>query len=193
MIDGAALGRIIAVVGREPDDRSQLARDIETAHYEYLLDKSFRGTAAAHTHRLVKRIRAGLVKSARLIKSSPLIKRATGDYDLAALIEALLELESWQAQPRKREGRKPSAIEFLAGLILPMIYDARFGPATDRKRLEFIETALAELKLARARETIITAMRHCAYDRKKWSWEKAPSLEDAVMPEIVRKALSGKK
>lgn len=192
MIDKAALDRIIAVVGREPDNREQLASVIEAAHCEYLLDKSWRGTEAAHTRKLLKRIRVGLAKSARLIASSSLIKRATSDYDLAALINALRELEAWSAKP-KRKGRKPSAIEFLAGYQLAAIYDLIFGAAKNGKRVEFVEATLAELKLARSRETIITAMRRYTDTRKKFPWDEAPSLEDLDMPEIVRKALSGKK
>jgi hypothetical protein len=190
MIDKAALDRIIAAVGKEPDDRETMASLIEFAYREYLINLSWKGTQAAKTTRLVKRIRIGLEKSTRLIASNPLIKRATSDYDLAALIKALRELEAWSAQP-KRKGRK-SAIDFLAGYQLAAIYDLIFGAAKNVKRVEFVEAALAELKLSRSRETIITAMRRYTEMRKKLPWEEMPSLEHVDMPEIVRKALQDK-
>jgi hypothetical protein len=127
------------------------------------------------------------------IKSNALIRRAAEGHDLTALIAALEELESWQARPRKRTGRSRSASDFLAGYQLAAIYDLIFGPATDAKRADFIEAVLTELKLSRARDTILTAMRHYADLRKKLPWDEAPSLEHVDMPEIVRKALSGKK
>ena len=188
-ITPAGLDRIIAAVGREPDNREYLMRNIESDCREYWFDIALRGTNAAPTRKLVKRIRRSLEKTARLIESNTLIKQATSEHSLGPLIESLRELEDWQ--PPKRKGRSPSALEFLAGALLPMTHRDNFSDSNGESQVAFAEAVLAELGLGRKRETIVRAMRRFAIDRNVWP--SSPSLIDGMMPSTVRKALMGRK
>jgi hypothetical protein len=197
MIDKAALDRIIAAVGKEPNDRELLSYDIQFAYQEYLILVSWKRTRSAKTARLVERIRKNLQKDARLIESDETIKRATRDHSLVPLIKVLGELEAWQAQPRLRaEGYRQtiSAFEELAGVYLFLAYKARFGPPGGEPRIRFIDATLTELKIDHARDSIVTAINRCTELRKSipFEWEEMPSMTDADMPETVRKALQDK-
>jgi hypothetical protein len=171
----AAIERIVKATGRSPDDADKLVEDICQADDDYSQTLNVKQAEAQRTHRLLKRIRKGMANSAKLIETDPIIKKIADSYELPRLLEALGNFENWQAmrhRAKKNQGKKSrqaSAIEWLAGVSLPLVYERRFGAAVVYSRragdsvphgpaVSFIEATLAELGLKYDRHSIGRAL-----------------------------------
>ncbi len=169
----AAIARIIKAVGKNPHDKDQLAADIFDACVEMRgeLDP-FEARKALSRHRKVQRIRNGIEKYVALIDSDPHISTTINKplgVQLSAIKQLLFELsvlenslarraEKWHGKadlPVKLKNRRPSELEWLAGVSLPLVYERHFLRRAGRSRsaegevsgpaVRFIEATLKEL------------------------------------------------
>jgi hypothetical protein len=143
-----AIKKVIAAVGKEPDDRAKLAENLNRAAIMTVsLDlKAEKTTSLKVMHKMAKQL-------AVAINSNPVAKEATKDFDVAGLCDAL--------RPAKG-GRRVSVTEFLVGELLPAIYERRFGakPVTTHNGgfIKFAHAALKELGVDCSTETIVKAI-----------------------------------
>jgi hypothetical protein len=166
----AAIARIIAAVGKQPDDETKLAEDIEQAFVEFDIQSKVKRARGGDHGAKLRSLRKNLEKEIKLIKSEPFLKKYADD--LLLVVKALGWYETWRdrhaAQYRVIKGRKPSPLEWLAGVLLPIIYVNRFdAPVTfdrddERKPhgalIGFIAAVLAELGLPYTAESIARAV-----------------------------------
>jgi len=151
----AAIDRVVAAVGKNTDDKATLAKDLDGAHVIYVhLDQH---TEPRTGKRGLKSIRKDAEALARAIKSNTLAREASKDFvDFDRLCEVLRRAEA------AHKGRNPSLTEYLAGELLPAIFERRFGtkPTTSPNGAfnRFAVAVLKELEVACSPDTIIKAM-----------------------------------
>jgi hypothetical protein len=193
----AAVARITEKVGHLPENRDELASDI----FDALLAQTHPLQAHTAAGRLTKvqRILRAVKKQATLIDSDPdlraAIKGSRGvqlspftefHFELQALESTLQALaEKWRSKadlPVALKGRRPSELEWLAGVSFPLIYERHFLRRAGRSRdkegqpdgpmVRFIEATLKELGISYSRESIVRAFTRLATQRTTHSEKK---------------------
>jgi hypothetical protein len=150
----AAIDKIIVATGKGPDDRTALAKDLDGAHVICVhLDLHTEKRTGAKS---LKNLRKTAEKLTTAINSNSLAKEATKEFDLDKLCDILRRLEA------AKRGRHPSLTEYLAGELLPAIYERRFAakPTVSRDGgfIRFASAALAALNVSCSPETIIKGL-----------------------------------
>jgi hypothetical protein len=149
----AAIEKIVAAARKEPDDRVALARDLDGAHIMFVHLHLHTKPAGGAKIKSIRKMAEGL---ATAINSNSRAKEATKETDLAGLCATLRSLEA------ATKGRRPSLTEYLAGELLPAIYERRFSakptPTRKGKFLRFAAAALEELGVDCGSETVIKAL-----------------------------------
>jgi hypothetical protein len=188
----AAIAHIVKCVGKPVDNKIQLASDIYQAHCEIpsflvLLE----GPQAQRRLKLLRRILKGVEKQAGLIESDPYIKGAINKvstpFEIPTVQQLLLKLrgleeslkwlaKQWRSKadvPESLGNRRPSQLEWLAGVSLPLVYERRFLRRAGRSRniesgepsgpmIRFVEATLKELGgQIFKRESIARAFTRC--------------------------------
>jgi hypothetical protein len=168
----AALDRIIAAVGKRPNDEIELLLDINNADHVFDWHLEIKDSAAGRAR--VTNIRKGIEHCLKLIESHPWIKEIAGPYQLARLLTAVRVHEQWQKsvlrERDKQRGkglREATAVEWLIGVSLAKVYEKRFGSPTWRRDeggkpqgpvIDFIEATTAAFNLHCSRELIGRAL-----------------------------------
>jgi hypothetical protein len=194
----AAIARIAQAVGRVPHNANQLATEIFDACVEMRsqLDP-LEARKASERLKKVRRIVKGVRKYDELIDSDPHISAAINQargvrlspakellLELIVLESSLVKLEAnWRDKadlPVDLRSRRPSELEWLAGVSLPLVYERHFSRRAGRSRnskgrpsgpcVKFVEATLEELSLPYEPESIMRA-----FTRLK------PQREDARM------------
>jgi hypothetical protein len=150
----AAIEKIVTATGKEPDDRMALAKDLDGAHIVFA---SLHLQAEPVGGAKLKRIRKMAEKLATAINANSLAKEAAkGIVDLDRLCDELRRLEA------AKSGRRPSLVEYLAGELLPAIYERRFSakptPTRNGVFLRFAAAALGALGVNCSPETVIKGL-----------------------------------
>lgn len=175
----AAIGGIIKATGKLPDDENRLAEDIEQADIEYALHLRVRSARKGDWRKSLKRVRAELENSAKLIDADPLLKRLAGPSDLPRLVQVLRNIESWAdrlaAHHGSKKDRQPTPMEWVAGVALPLVYAERFSARITFDRdddgnptgplIDFIEAAMTALGLRYSQASIARAITRLKTDR----------------------------
>jgi hypothetical protein len=172
-----AIERIIAATRKEPDDRDQLARDLDEADLAYGERVFQREVQRKETFERQRRALKFLRKAYKLIEPNGFL-RANAGAELARVIENLRDLDKWDnwRQTRQRakraraergeSDRQPTPADRLAAELLP-VFEARFdAPANWSSRngepdgavIDFIEATLKEMDLPYHRATITKAL-----------------------------------
>jgi hypothetical protein len=188
----AAIARIASAVRNAPDNEIQLAADIHQACCEtssFLV--TLEGSKAQKRLDKVKRIAKALKKQAELISRDPYLEATVNQgrtpFEMPIILQLLLKLRSleeslellakqWRAKAdvpenlgRRRPSQldRPSQLEWLTGVSLPLVYERHFGRRAGRSRnvkkevggpaVRFIEAVLGELGLKYKRESIVRA------------------------------------
>jgi hypothetical protein len=181
----AAIARIVKAVRKSTDDEVQLATDIFEA---YVLNPSKldrrEGPKAAKRLAQAKNIRKAVEKQAALISADAYISEAIGKakgIKPPPILELCLELRSlesklsllakkWRGKtdlPPELRDRRPSELEWLAGVSLPLVYERHFLSPAGRSRnaegkpggptVRFVEATLSELSIPYSPESIARA------------------------------------
>jgi hypothetical protein len=150
----AAIDKIVAATEKQPDDRAALAKDLDGAHVMFVhLDQYTQPRTGANS---LKNIRKGAEKLTAAINSNSLAKEALKEFDFDKVCDILRHLET------ANRGRHPSLTEYLAGELLPAIYERRFRakPTVTRNGpfIRFAIAALAALNVSCSPETIIKGL-----------------------------------
>ena len=150
----AAIEKIIAATKKEPDYRTALAKDLDGAHVIFVHRALYyKKRTGANSF---KNIRKTAEKLTTAINSNSLAKEATKEFGFDKLCDILRHLEA------ANRGRHPSLTEYLAGELLPAIYERRFAakPTVSRNGgfIRFASAALAALKVSCSPETIIKGL-----------------------------------
>jgi hypothetical protein len=191
----AAIARIAKAVGHVPQNQDQLATEIFDACVEMRsqLDP-LEGRKASERLRKVQRILKGVRKYEELIDSDPHISAAINQshgvklppakellLELSALESFLVKLAAnWRDKadlPVDLRSRRPSELEWLAGLSLPLVYERHFLRRAGRSRnaqgevggpgIRFIEATLKELGLSYSPESIARAFSRLTRQREE--------------------------
>jgi hypothetical protein len=177
----AAIDRIVKAVGNAPFGEMQLAADINRASHELPAYSKMpidlvlvEGSDAHKRLRKVRRIRQNAEKVAILIESDPYVRatinKISTPFDIPPIKQLLLKLRSledsleylakqWRSKadvPENLRNRRPSQLEWLAGVSLPLIYERHFLRQAGRSRnvssgepsgpmIRFVEATLKEL------------------------------------------------
>ena len=190
----AAIARIAQAVGRVPHNEDQLATEIFDACVEMRsqLDP-LEGRKASERLKKVRRILKGVRKYEELIDSDPHISAAINQahgVKLPPAKELLLELivlksflaklaANWRDKadlPVDLRSRRPSELEWLARVSLPLVYERNFLRRAGRSRtqgevggpcIRFIEATLKELGRPYSPESIARAFSRLARQREE--------------------------
>jgi hypothetical protein len=191
----AAIARIAQAVGRVPHNADQLATEIFDACVERRsqLDP-LKARKASERLKKVRRILKGVRKYEELIDSDPHISAAINQahgVKLPPAKELLLELivlesslvklaANWRDKadlPVDLRSRRPSELEWLAGVSLSLVYERNFLRRAGRSRnapgevggpcIRFIEATLKELGWPYSRESIARAFSRVARQREE--------------------------
>lgn len=166
--DAAAIARIVAGTGDQPDSEEALAVDIADAATNLAEMETFKRMRAKGSRKLVTKTRKALERTGKLIARDPLLESTAAD--LSRINERLRHHEQWHtAHDRKgKNGREPTPTEYLAGEILPGIFERRFDlrvtftrnrdDKPDGALIDFIEAALKEIGVNYSRESIARAI-----------------------------------
>ena len=185
----AAIARISKTVGHSPENPDRLASDIFDAcsSLPAQLDPLQARTAAQRLSK-VRRILRAVEKQAALIDSDPNLRAAikgSRGIQLSAFTELHFELQAlesslrllaqnWRSKadlPVALKDRRPSDLEWLAGVSFPLIYERHFLRRAGRSRnrgepdgpmVRFIEATLKELGISYRRESIARAFTRLA-------------------------------
>ena len=183
----AAISRILKAVGKSPNSELDLATGIYHACVETQskLDP-LDGSKASNRLRKIKRIVKALQKQIAFVSADPYLKRRIKDANGVAprpIVQLLFELQSlenewswlakkWRSKadlPPSLKDRRPSELEWLAGVSLPLIYERNFLRRAGRSRtttggptVRFIAATLSELGLSYSNESILRAMSRLA-------------------------------
>jgi hypothetical protein len=173
----AAIARIVRAVGKHVDNEIRLAGDIHQAYCESETPSMlvlFEGPQAQRRLKLLQRILKGVEKQAGLIESDPYVKheinKVSSPFEIPTVQHLLLKLrnleeslkwlaEQWRSKadvPENPWNRRPSQLEWLAGVLLPLVYERHFLRRAGRSRdmesgepsgpmIRFIEATLKEL------------------------------------------------
>jgi hypothetical protein len=182
----AAIGRIIAAVGMTPNSETELSNAIFQSFIETSrkIDPT-ESSKASNRLKKVKRILNGIRKQMAYIGADPYlcqnIKDAVGVaprpiitlfFELQSLETELSKLAAeWQDKaslPPALKTRRPSEIEWLAGVALPLVYERNFRRRAGRSRgskgkasgptVRFIAATLKEVGAPYSEESIVRAM-----------------------------------
>jgi hypothetical protein len=153
------------------------------------------GSQAEKRLKKLRRILKGVEKQARLIESDPLfeaaINKVSNPFEIPTVQQLLFKLRSleesleWLAKqwrnkadvPENLGNRRPSQLEWLAGVSLPLVYERHFLRPARRSRnmgsgepsgpmIRFVEATLKELGgQIFKRESIARAFSRCASQR----------------------------
>ena len=170
----AAIERIIKAVGKEPDDKNQLALDINEADTTYAILYKLDGAKAAKRLQRVKRARKGIEKYVVLLKDEPLLWEAINEaasFADMSLLDPVRQFENSQARivaeyrsktnlPSSLKGRRPTSAEWLAGVSLPLVYEKRFNSpnAAGGPLIDFVAAAMEQLGVNYNRAAITKAI-----------------------------------
>ena len=195
------IGRILKAVGKSPNKEVDLATSIYHACVEAraALDPH-EGSKASNRLRKVKRILRAIQKQVDFVSADAYLSQNIKDaYGIAPkpIILLLFELRSlgenlsWLAKrwrektdlPPSLKDRRPSELEWLAGVALPLVYERYFRRRAGRSRnaagevggpaVRFIEATLKELGVEYSPELIaraftrLTTLRNDRRARKK--------------------------
>jgi hypothetical protein len=185
----AAIASIIDKVRRSPKDRDKLAEAIFDAFIELRgqIDPS-ESREAPKRLRKIQQILKVLRKWAAWIDSDPYIsKRINKDgglvlpplgrllFDLTIVENELIILESRRSKI-PLNSRRSSELEWLAGVLLPLVYERNFGHPSGRSRstsgdpggptVRFVAATLDEVGVSYSNESIVRAMSRLARDLK---------------------------
>jgi hypothetical protein len=150
-----AIECIIKETGKQPDSRERLARDIYLARAAFaIIELSSRDRRAKRT-KLTRPIRQTIKKLEEQI-ANPQISRIIGNSLNPKKAAANIDrFEGRHISIEKVDSkRQPSATEWLAGLLLPTIYEERFGSRAKFRRVDdipagpvifFVQTVLIAL------------------------------------------------
>ena len=188
----AAISRILKAVHKKAVhktavDEVRLADDIFQADAE----NPYQGSEASVRLKKVKRILKNVEKQAALIDADAYLKAILSDKKVGlgplppiwALLFELRSLENTLAYtakesrskadlPHELKGRRPSELEWLAGVSLPLVYERHFQFRAGRSRnamgepsgptVRFIEATLTELGMPYSPESIVRAFSRLA-------------------------------
>lgn len=194
----AAIARIIKSVGKHPgkhpSDEVRLAADIYQAYIEAPLEIDPDDSSKAKNRlNSVKAILKGVENQCARIAADPYlsstINKANG-VQPAPITSVLFQLRSleialssraqkWRSKanlPPELKGRRPTELEWLAGVSLPLIYERHFLSRAGRSRntdgkpdgpsVRFTGATLEELDMSYSRESIARAFTRMAPFRK---------------------------
>jgi hypothetical protein len=192
----AAIGRIVRAVGKVPDSEESLATDIYRAFSEESAARDplegFKAKARLAkvqeiieaAERLDTLITADPYISARLVNwstKSPL--EPTTPFELPPIHvrarslrnELALVAKNWRNKADLPAKRRPSELEWLAGVSLPLVYERHFRHRAGRSRnargepsgptVKFVQATLREAGLSCKPETIVRAFSRLAKQR----------------------------
>lgn len=116
----AAIEKIVAAIGKEPDSRTDLAEDLDSAYglFAYVSAQTKKKTGPTS----LKNMRKAAEILAAKINSNWIVKEATKEIDFDKLCDTLRRLEV------ANRGRRPSFVEYVVGELLTQIYKRRFRP-----------------------------------------------------------------
>jgi hypothetical protein len=163
----AAIGKIVAAVGKEPDSRPALAEELDSIHGLFVL-------VSAHPKKRtgpdsLKNIRKAAEVLAAAISSNWLAKEETKEIDFDKLCDTLRRLEV------ANRGRKPSLVEYVAGELLTQTYKRRFDAkptiTRDGTFLRFVSAFLAEFDVPCSPETVIKALMRARKAKSQLIWQ----------------------
>jgi hypothetical protein len=182
----AAIASIIDKVGRSPKDRDKLAEAIFDAFIELRgqIDPS-ESREAPKRLRKIRQILKAVRKCAPWIDSDPYIsKRINKDgglvlpplgrllFDLTIVENELIILAKRRRSKLPLNSRRPSELEWLAGVSLPLVYERNFGHPAGRSRstsgdpggptVRFVAATLKEVGVSYSNESIARAMTRLA-------------------------------
>jgi hypothetical protein len=150
-----AINRIVKAVGKEPIDRAKLAAELDVANTIILSPILSPGRRARTKHHTLRSIYKAAEKLAAAIDSNWLAGLGASSWlrNYAAIVR---DVEA------KTKGRRPSLKEYLAGFVLPGIYERQFGKQATATRttrrgsfMSFAKAASEELGQKCETETII--------------------------------------
>ncbi|MGB6662955.1 MAG: hypothetical protein WBE90_28680 [Xanthobacteraceae bacterium] len=196
----AAIGRILKAVGKSPNSELDLATGIYHACVEThsKLDL-LEGSKASNRLNKIKHIVKALQKRIALVSADPYLKQRIVDANGVAprpIVQLLFELQSlenewswlakkWRSKadlPPSLKDRRPSELEWLAGVSLPLIYERCFLRRAARSRtkgkpggptVRFIEAAMGELGMPYSGESIVRAFSRLTALRNDYRMAKA--------------------
>jgi hypothetical protein len=153
----AAIDKIVAATKKQPDDSAALAKDLDGAHVMFVhLDQHTQPRQPRTGANSLKNIRKDAEKLTAAINSNSLVKEALKEFDFDKLCGVLRHLEA------ANKGRHPSLTEYLAGELLPAIYERRFRAkptvTRDGPFIKFAGAALAALNVSCSPETIVKGL-----------------------------------
>jgi hypothetical protein len=163
----AAIGKIVAAVGKEPDSRPALAEELDSIHGLFV-------SVSAYTKKRtgpdsLKNIRKAAEVLAAKINSNWIVKEATKEIDLDKLCDTLRRLEV------ANRGRSPSLVEYLVSESLTRTYQRRFGakPTITRNGtfVRFASAVLAEFDVPCEPETVIKALVRARKAKSQIIWQ----------------------
>jgi hypothetical protein len=153
----AAIERIVRAVGREPDNRDSLAKDIDEADIWFVETLFWKRASAGKS---IESIRKALKRVVEVIESDPTLELFFPARELKDMLKQASSMKSWQGMRRRavklRRGqniRQLTPLDWLAR-TLSQVYERRFGSAStwswheDEPRgavIDFIEAVLKEL------------------------------------------------
>lgn len=195
----AAIARILKEVRKPSNGEIQLATDIYETYIEMRVKFGHEDSKATNRLKMVRRILGGLEKLTSLINADPYIRERVGQslgvqpqpivhlyfQSLRLENELVTAVKCWRSKKAdlpKLRGRRPSELEWLAGVSLPLVYERHFRSRSGRSRsakgepggptVRFIEATLTELGLPYSPESIVRAFTRMAPLRKPPPWQE---------------------
>jgi hypothetical protein len=188
----AAIAYITDKVRRSPKDRDKLAEAIFDAFIELRgqIDPS-ESRGAPKRLRKIQQILKAVRKCAAWIDSDPYISKRINKYvglvlppvhrllfDLTIFENELIVLAERRRSKFPSDSRRPSELEWLAGVSLPLVYERNFGHPAGRSRgstsgdpggptVRFVAATLEAVGVSYSNESIVRAMSRLAAFRDR--------------------------
>jgi hypothetical protein len=192
-----AIGRIIEAIKKPHKKIDLLTSEVDLANGIYRaaiethskFDRSER-LQASNRLKNVKRVIKNIQKQITFISTDPFLSReitTPSGLAIPLIVQLLFQLQnlknklSWLAEhkvdlPPTLKSRRPSELEWLAGVALPLVYERNFSSRAGRSRtqrkpggptIRFIAATLKELGVFYSEESIVRAMSRLKAFRKE--------------------------
>jgi hypothetical protein len=165
-----AIECIVAAAGKEPDSRDQLAADIDAASYAFAMFDAVHRMKPVQK-RQIQRVVKAIKRLETLVNKQPQVKALIGDSlnfkDALASLDQPDSRMRFMVERLAHSGRQTTPIEYLTGLLLPLIFEDRFDlPSKWTRRkgdpdapvIAFIEATTEQMGVKCSRETIGSAL-----------------------------------
>ena len=184
----AAIEDIIEATGKPPDSEDQLARDLDVVDTLFAFYENMHSSKPADRKKQINRIATALKKWESVVNKQPdYIKETIGkSLNFKEALAALSRPESkvdfrigdfvFEIKVPLLRRREPTPIETLTGLLLPLVFETRFGlPAKWSRQagqphgpvIDFIEATAGKLGVNCSRETIGRAFSRLKNEREQ--------------------------